>query len=104
MSVPKKCGKQEEGLLSAKSNGTVTITAAVKGKTDVSDSMEIEITNHSTGIQMLTKQISVYPNPVKDQLYYQHQTESSVIEIRIIPYEFPNVDWGKILERIHGNK
>ena len=57
------------GLLTAISNGTVTVTATANDASGISGSSVITISNQSTTIEELNiNNISIFPNPTTDQL------------------------------------
>jgi len=53
----------ENGLLSAIADGVATVLATSVDNNDISDELDIEITNQSISVDLLNSNISLYPNP-----------------------------------------
>ncbi len=62
----------QDGVLTAKNNGTVTVTAtSLEYESDVEDSMEITISEQILGIESFSgaADITIFPNPVVGELF-----------------------------------
>jgi len=74
----------ETGLLTAVSNGTVTIKGTTKDGTNLSDELEITISNQITGIDDIREEmVKVYPNPA-NELINLELSQNSNYEVEII--------------------
>jgi uncharacterized protein YjdB len=72
------------GLLTALTDGTVTVTATANDASGVSESVVITISNQSVGLKEATLQnINIYPNPVQNQLFIE-LTEGKISAINIL--------------------
>ncbi len=59
----------EAGLLTAKGNGTVKVTAAATDDSGVTGNIDISISNQITGIDQISARPMLYPNPVTEYLF-----------------------------------
>jgi len=74
----------ETGLLTATSNGTVIVKGTTKDGTNLSDELEIIISNQVTGINEISEEmVKVYPNPA-NELIYLELSQNSNYEVEII--------------------
>ncbi len=73
-----------KGLLTALTNGTVTVKATANDASGVIGTKVITISNQTNGIvEMAMNEFSVYPNPITDQLNIQYTGKSAVHLIEI---------------------
>ncbi len=66
-----KASIDSTGLVTAKANGTVVVTASSTDGSNVTATKNISITNQSSGVQKndnLSRLFNVYPNPANDEL------------------------------------
>jgi hypothetical protein len=74
------------GLLTAISDGTVDVTATANDVSGETGTITITISNQSLGINKNSSQnISIYPNPVQNQLFVE-SNELEITEISILDY------------------
>lgn len=74
----------ETGLLTAVANGTVTVTARAKDGSYKSGTLDVVISGQNVGISNdRTSEISIYPNPAKNQVFvnYDRQVEVAIYNI-----------------------
>jgi uncharacterized protein YjdB len=71
------------GLLTAVSDGTVTVTATANDGSGISGSIVITISNQSLGFAEINanKTIEIYPNPVKETFRIKGANETSSLKI-----------------------
>jgi hypothetical protein len=70
------------GILTAIENGVVTVIASANDGSGVTGSVEITITNQSTGIEDQSKEaVSVYPNPANNQITLRTSAIIKSIEV-----------------------
>ncbi len=70
----------EDGLLTAIANGTVTVRATANDGSNIFGEIDIEISNQTTGIAKINNLISVYPNPTSG-IFTIVSTENGILEI-----------------------
>jgi hypothetical protein len=72
------------GLLTAISNGTITVTATANDASGASGTKIITISNQSNGVDELANQLfSIYPNPVINELTIENRSDLSIKAIEI---------------------
>ena len=72
------------GLLTALTNGTVTVTATANDLSGVIGTKIITLTNQSSGIDEIANQLfSIYPNPVVNELTIENRSDLLIKTIEI---------------------
>ncbi|MBN1117735.1 MAG: Ig-like domain-containing protein [Bacteroidales bacterium] len=71
----------ENGVLTGTKNGTVTVTATTTDGSDLSEEMDITISNQISGIEDNLYAVKLYPSPVVDVLHCKFESEIERIEI-----------------------
>ena len=85
------------GLLTATTDGTVTVTATANDASGETAGMIVTISNQSVGIDAATANaINIYPNPVQNELFIE-MAEGQITEINILDLS------GKIVRSIIDN-
>jgi len=86
------------GLLTASTDGIVAVTATANDASGETASIIVTISNQSLSVNEnnLSSQISIYPNPVKNQLFIELDNQK-VTEITIIDYS------GRVVKTINSN-
>ena len=85
------------GLLTAATDGTVTVTATANDASGETANMIVTISNQSVGIDIATANtINIYPNPVQNELFIDFENEQ-ITEINILDVS------GKIVKSLNDN-
>ena len=72
------------GLLTATTDGTVTVTATANDASGETASMVVTISNQTTGVSELSLQkVKIYPNPVQNELFIELEN-GQITEINIL--------------------
>ena len=73
------------GLLTAKADGTVTVTATSQDNTAIKGTLAITISGQATAVPSISMaEISVYPNPASDVIKITSELKSEVVIYNIL--------------------